>query len=61
MLRGDAIDRKRGHVLIKVPSTGIPGVAPDSVIELLMPVHGLVGALKNLEQGTDEHVSRTGV
>ena len=25
-LRGDAINRKRGRVLVKVPSTGIPGV-----------------------------------
>ena len=40
-LKGDAIQRKRGRVLAKLPEGGLPGLASNSIIELLKPVYGL--------------------
>ena len=45
-LRGEAMSRAQGKVLVRVPKDGIPGVESDAIIELVKPVYGLVDAPK---------------
>ena len=43
-LKRDALQRERGRVLVRLPSTGVPGLDQSAVVELIKPVYGLADA-----------------